>query len=580
MPPTPLKVHRSMSFTSEQSAASGAGEEEVEEDSPSSPASSSVPVEEMCLEDSLSVASSSSSIFLQPVSPPRSARRTARGGGGSRRVVCLATQTPLRSRRGLFPGTPKSRRLFEEEPFDPEASSPSAAAAALATRATLFAAARPTLRSLDLNHRHYDGSGSSFSSADQAEDSSMTTRPSNSTATTANALNASTLYRPPPDEQQPQQPSGSRKRSSAERRETKMTVTNHGYHNNMAMHLSPHISPNSFLTMDGRFVQSKNPFSSPMMMEDESYYAAATSASGAPGPALPVSFSDSNKTTTLPGVLPPRLRSYEGYSSQGRFSFTTCSPIREDEQHQPMETTNTTSSSSTTTTTTEDADTARASSASLHKVRRYNHSDDVVAATGQHLSSARSRLCIDTTMSRQEPTAADLNSSQEDASPTDVLSFPPPPTPVKARRRQGSGHRIEGYQPATPRGKRQQIRMLSSALASPSTSTNPSDAGVGRYNRGSRTPHPGSFLHHHHHHAAHHHLDDDDDSGCSLLPKSRFYSDFDIIGQLGKGSFGTVYKVLSRLDGCMYAIKEAQRKAKGAADRDRMLKEVRTYVCM
>ena len=50
--------------------------------------------------------------------------------------------------------------------------------------------------------------------------------------------------------------------------------------------------------------------------------------------------------------------------------------------------------------------------------------------------------------------------------------------------------------------------------------------------------------------------------------------DFDIIGQLGNGSFGTVYKCLSRLDGCMYAVKAAKRKAKGVADRDRMLKEV------
>ena len=56
--------------------------------------------------------------------------------------------------------------------------------------------------------------------------------------------------------------------------------------------------------------------------------------------------------------------------------------------------------------------------------------------------------------------------------------------------------------------------------------------------------------------------------------KSRFYSDFDVIGELGKGSFGNVFKVLSRLDGCMYAIKAAHRQAKGAADRGRMLKEV------
>jgi serine/threonine protein kinase len=57
-------------------------------------------------------------------------------------------------------------------------------------------------------------------------------------------------------------------------------------------------------------------------------------------------------------------------------------------------------------------------------------------------------------------------------------------------------------------------------------------------------------------------------------PPSRFHSDFDIIDELGNGSFGNVYKVLSRLDGCMYAIKVAHRPAKGNADKDRMLKEV------
>merc|ERR1711935_275469 len=57
-------------------------------------------------------------------------------------------------------------------------------------------------------------------------------------------------------------------------------------------------------------------------------------------------------------------------------------------------------------------------------------------------------------------------------------------------------------------------------------------------------------------------------------PPSRFYSDFDVIAELGSGSFGNVFQALSRLDGCMYAIKVAHRVAKGNADRDRMLKEV------
>ncbi|MGK3749935.1 MAG: hypothetical protein ACI8RD_002233 [Bacillariaceae sp.] len=57
-------------------------------------------------------------------------------------------------------------------------------------------------------------------------------------------------------------------------------------------------------------------------------------------------------------------------------------------------------------------------------------------------------------------------------------------------------------------------------------------------------------------------------------PPSRFYSDFDVIAELGSGSFGNVFQALSRLDGCMYAIKVAHRVARGESDKDRMLKEV------
>jgi wee1-like protein kinase len=43
---------------------------------------------------------------------------------------------------------------------------------------------------------------------------------------------------------------------------------------------------------------------------------------------------------------------------------------------------------------------------------------------------------------------------------------------------------------------------------------------------------------------------------------------------LGEGSFGTVYQVLSKLDGCIYACKVARRPAQGTADLNRMLREV------
>lgn len=55
---------------------------------------------------------------------------------------------------------------------------------------------------------------------------------------------------------------------------------------------------------------------------------------------------------------------------------------------------------------------------------------------------------------------------------------------------------------------------------------------------------------------------------------SRLMQDFETIGTLGDGSFGTVYKCISRLDGCPYAVKATKYQAKGKADRDRMLKEV------
>jgi len=76
----------------------------------------------------------------------------------------------------------------------------------------------------------------------------------------------------------------------------------------------------------------------------------------------------------------------------------------------------------------------------------------------------------------------------------------------------------------------------------------------------------------HQHHDGRHHLHDSCHGG--LEEKSRFMEDFEIIDTLGKGSFGTVFKCRSRLDKRLYAVKAAKRRAKGRADRDRMLKEV------
>jgi len=55
---------------------------------------------------------------------------------------------------------------------------------------------------------------------------------------------------------------------------------------------------------------------------------------------------------------------------------------------------------------------------------------------------------------------------------------------------------------------------------------------------------------------------------------SRFVSDFQVVGTLGTGSFGSVYSVRNRMDKRLYAIKAAKREARGESDRNRMLQEV------
>jgi len=55
---------------------------------------------------------------------------------------------------------------------------------------------------------------------------------------------------------------------------------------------------------------------------------------------------------------------------------------------------------------------------------------------------------------------------------------------------------------------------------------------------------------------------------------SRFKEEFQELGILGNGNFGTVLKCRNRLDGCMYAVKVTNQKFRGKADRERVLKEV------
>jgi len=72
-------------------------------------------------------------------------------------------------------------------------------------------------------------------------------------------------------------------------------------------------------------------------------------------------------------------------------------------------------------------------------------------------------------------------------------------------------------------------------------------------------------------------LDDnhnDNTANSSSNSFSRFLSDFELIGTLGTGSFGSVHSVRNRTDRRMYAIKAAKREARSNADRNRMLQEV------
>jgi hypothetical protein len=288
------------------------------------------------------------------------------------------------------------------------------------------------------------------------------------------------------------------------------------------MFQSPRASPNEFRTLDGRTVTSKNPFSpytpadDSLMAEDSDAGLTPTQASNAPQFPSFGSISDASSTAKAShtGRPPIALRRREpncasefrqtyfgptpdGFPERdGRYSFTG-SPIEEVDVRHYQE--------------------PHLEQTAATKVRRLHHYDTSVS---------RRRMFVNTDQANQEDAAK--SGDFEEISPTDVLSFPPPPTPMKAARPMYTP--LRNVPPQTPALERR---------ARPN--------------------------------------DDDDQmniiTSASKQPKSRFNQDFDIIGTLGNGSFGTVYKCLSRIDGCLYAVKAAKRQAKGNADRDRMLKE-------
>lgn len=284
-----------------------------------------------------------------------------------------------------------------------------------------------------------------------------------------------------------------------------------------------HKSPSSFRTLDGRMVTSKNPFS-PMLTEDHPAHKVPLIGNSL---SFPVSLDDGMKkqaSGALP-VLSQRLQKREpvpdflrdGYPAKsGEFRGFSGSPINE-----VLEMADNTSYGY-----------------NNHKVRRINLKDDVVAAKTEEVASWKKKLYVKTD-SQDE-------SIRDNISPTDVANFPMespiPPTPTKPRHyrrphvKRYTPIRKQALPPNTPMLQRRTTKARSSLDSTDSNS----------------------------------------EGSPEQSTQSRFHSDFDVIGELGTGSFGSVLKVLSRLDGCMYAIKVAHRAAKGNADRDRMLKEVRS----
>ena len=249
----------------------------------------------------------------------------------------------------------------------------------------------------------------------------------------------------------------------------------------------------------------------------------------------------------------------------------------------------------------------------IHKVRRRSKGDDVVAAAAQGESTwKKNGMYINTNnIDKDNNTAIHMNVNndsgyynhpkknfyynkhdknvEDSPSPTDVFNFPHfraspsdtstlPPTPSKPVRRppirRYTPIRKNTGPPPTPMPGVRQPRTFDfedmnsnnrkfhgSNIDDDSSEDDDAGGRIGNGHRRRRPRRPNLSS------------DMDAPGNTTLLP-SRFYSDFDVISELGSGSFGNVFKVLSRLDGCFYAIKVAHRVAKGISDKDRMLKEV------
>jgi hypothetical protein len=285
-----------------------------------------------------------------------------------------------------------------------------------------------------------------------------------------------------------------------------------------AMFLSPRISP-SYRTLDGRTVTSKNPFS-PYTPTPATDGALDMNTDMKTAPSFPVTLNsshysvDSLETKTTDNSS---VSSLTGPAIRPKFGLQrrNASPVDEPVPARAGYP-DPHGRYSFTGSPIEEIDIMDHNGSMGSKIRRLHMSDNA--------STAHS-LFVDTT-------EAQNTIAKDEISPNDVMQFPP-----SAPRKPSRYTPLRAAVPHTPIPLRRTV---------------------------ARRPY---------HYSTH----EEDDAMDTESVKSRFYQDFDIIDELGTGSFGTVYKCLSRLDGCMYAVKAAKRKATGNADRDRMLKEVRHY---